>query len=570
MKHIIYAISVFLVLTVLASCTDKEAMRQRLAYVSECNRADTVFTEAWLPTVDSLVCFFDRHGNAYERMMAHYLQGRIYHDMGEAPIALECYQKAAEVADTASKDSSTLHALAAIYGQMADLFHGQYLPDDEMQALMMSEHYARMYNDTLFALISYRLRTRPYFLRQDTDSMLYVTNRCIEAYRHCGKNDLAAQLLIMPISVCLDRGKSQEAWNYMQVYESESGYFDGDGMIMPGKELYFYYKGLYLLSQGQCDSAIAFFNKAVHGGFREAGYKGLLSAYEVKNIPDSIARYARLFAQANDNSYRGVEKDATRQAASMYNYSRQQRVAERERERAREAELGIIILALALSVAVLLGSFSYLAYRRYRENAQAKLKELKEKLEKSIDDYNKTSLHYKMMQNAYSILKKSAESMEMEKDKALSSLKKYERALAEMENERSAKDKLIQHYEEMLRNTLSGRNEENLQSSTIVKRMRALSYPKKDNLKPSKGDWDELEQAVGKYLPIIYSKIVTCQLSKQECKTCILVRLNFPTGAIANLLDTPTSRVAKVKSLVNEKLFGNTDARSLYMNLLQL
>ena len=103
MKHILYVISIFLVLTVLASCTDKEAMRQRLDYVSQCNRADTVFTEAWLPTVDSLVNYFDRHGNANERMMAHYLQGRVYFDIGDAPQALECYQQAIEKADTTRK-----------------------------------------------------------------------------------------------------------------------------------------------------------------------------------------------------------------------------------------------------------------------------------------------------------------------------------------------------------------------------------------------------------------------------------------------------------------------------------
>ena len=81
MGRIIGIISVVLTLSVLASCTDKSAMRQRLDYVSQCNRADTVFTEEWLPTVDSLVNYFDRHGNTNEKMMAHYLKGRVHHDM---------------------------------------------------------------------------------------------------------------------------------------------------------------------------------------------------------------------------------------------------------------------------------------------------------------------------------------------------------------------------------------------------------------------------------------------------------------------------------------------------------
>lgn len=136
-KTVLYII---LLMLMLSACTaDHEVMRQRLQYVRDCNRADTVFSEAWLPTVDSLVIYFDHHGSANDRMMAHYVQGRVYHDLGEAPQALECYQKAAEQADTTSSDCD-LYTLTAIYGQMADLFDAQYLPDDEMQALQMSEN----------------------------------------------------------------------------------------------------------------------------------------------------------------------------------------------------------------------------------------------------------------------------------------------------------------------------------------------------------------------------------------------------------------------------------------------
>jgi tetratricopeptide (TPR) repeat protein len=88
-----------------------------------------VFTARWLPTVDTLVGYFDRHGSANDRMMAHYLKGRVHHDMGESPQALECYQRAAEQADTTRSDCD-LYTLYAVYGQMANLFHAQYLPED--------------------------------------------------------------------------------------------------------------------------------------------------------------------------------------------------------------------------------------------------------------------------------------------------------------------------------------------------------------------------------------------------------------------------------------------------------
>ena len=126
MKHRVWIVFLFsLAVCVACQHSGKEDMRLRLDYVSRCNRADTVFTEAWLPRVDSLVSYFNRHGNANERMMAHYLQGRVYHDIGEAPTALECYQKATEMADTTREDCD-IRTLSSIYGQEAILFHMHY------------------------------------------------------------------------------------------------------------------------------------------------------------------------------------------------------------------------------------------------------------------------------------------------------------------------------------------------------------------------------------------------------------------------------------------------------------
>ena len=227
MKHILPIIAVFVALTMLASCTDKEAMCQRLDYVSQCNRADTVFTEAWLPTVDSLVNYFDHHGNANEKMMAHYLKGRVHHDMGESPIALECYQKATEMADTTRNDCD-LYTLAAIYGQMASLFHSHYLPDNEMNAIIMAEHYAWKEKDTMSAIKAYELRIRPYFLKNKKDSMAFVMTRVREKYLQLDEREKAAQVIFPMISILLESQQLQKASYYLNIYERESRKFDSN------------------------------------------------------------------------------------------------------------------------------------------------------------------------------------------------------------------------------------------------------------------------------------------------------------------------------------------------------
>ncbi len=202
-------------------------MRQRLQFVAECNRSDTVFTERWQPTVDSLADYFRSHGTDNERMMAYYLQGRVHHDLGEAPQALDAYQRATEQADT-TRDDCDLRTLTAIYGQMADLFHAQYLPDNEMKALRTAERIAWKDRDTLTALVAFGLRTRPYYIKGEKDSVMVVEKQARQLYLKYGYKQEAAQAMLGTISILLDREQIHETKHYLDIFEQESGWFDSE------------------------------------------------------------------------------------------------------------------------------------------------------------------------------------------------------------------------------------------------------------------------------------------------------------------------------------------------------
>ncbi len=85
-----------------------------------------VQNENCLPfTTDSIMKkaagYYDRHGSDNERMMAHYLLGCTYRDLGDAPRALQCYNDAVSRADTTSPDCDYT-TMSRIYGQMAVMF----------------------------------------------------------------------------------------------------------------------------------------------------------------------------------------------------------------------------------------------------------------------------------------------------------------------------------------------------------------------------------------------------------------------------------------------------------------
>ena len=98
------------------------AMRKGLDSINTLNRNDQPFTSAGVqPYVD----YFDDHGTPNDQMLAHYLLGRAYHEHGEAPMALQCYQEATERADTTATDCD-YKQLSRVYGQMADIFYYQH------------------------------------------------------------------------------------------------------------------------------------------------------------------------------------------------------------------------------------------------------------------------------------------------------------------------------------------------------------------------------------------------------------------------------------------------------------
>ena len=101
MKHLLSVITILLAFACCTTEADRSRMRAELDSINQRNRNDQPFTAA---DVQPYVNFFDDHGTANDRLLAHYLLGRAYHEHGEAPMALQCYQDALDCADTTAKD----------------------------------------------------------------------------------------------------------------------------------------------------------------------------------------------------------------------------------------------------------------------------------------------------------------------------------------------------------------------------------------------------------------------------------------------------------------------------------
>ena len=167
---------IFALLVVLMGCTtdaERTRMRSELDSINVLNRTDQPFT---VQDVEPYVSFFDQHGTANDRLLAHYLLGRAYYEQGEAPMALQCYQDAVECADTLSSDCDYAQ-LARVYGQMAEVFYHQCLYKEEIECDNLSEYYGWKGKDTLNALLSMAGKISVYKQLMQPDSAIIIIKK---------------------------------------------------------------------------------------------------------------------------------------------------------------------------------------------------------------------------------------------------------------------------------------------------------------------------------------------------------------------------------------------------------
>ena len=364
----IYSLYCLIVVCMLMACNDGQQQRRQLEELEQHNRAGEQLLNDSL--AEALVDYFDRHGDANERMRSRYMLGRTYYHLGELPRALETYYEAADCADTTSKDCN-YHVLCRIHSQSAEIFHKQVQPRSELKELRLAEYYAKKANDTLTAIECYALQSGAYDFLHMTDSVIVVKEQASHLFKKIGRIDKSAQTLINTVVSIVEKGELDKARHYLDLYETKTAFFDENSNICKGFEVFYYIKGYYYLANNQLDSAEYLFRKELRDGKdlnnQIAGCKGLQELYEKKKNSDSIAKYASLAYELNDSAYNLSEMQNIQKLQASYNYNHQKLLAQQKASEAKIAWLTTMLVALASAIIL------WFLFQRYRHYKRASL-----------------------------------------------------------------------------------------------------------------------------------------------------------------------------------------------------
>lgn len=475
-----------------------QRMRHLLLLTNAQNKCDTVFRSDSIQRL--LVDYYESHGTANERMLAHYLLGRAYYDMGEMPMSLNAYQLA--LADTTGNVHDH-YQLSRIYSQMANIYYHQHLINDQIECINLSVKSALLAKDTVGAIYSYLQKANSFDGLGMSDSVITICENVNSFFRERGMKRQSAQVLSLLALHYIKKGMLEKAKRCFGVYEEESGFFDDNHNIEGNRVVYYSILGNYYLAEEKYDSAEFFFRKELREGQdfnnQNAASRGLALLYQKTHRPDSAAKYALYSYAMNDSVYAHMATQEVERMKAMYDYTYHKRLAvqkENEAYKNRNAAIffGMLFLLCLLAVYVIVQHI-----KRYKREA----------------DERERLLQFR---------------------------------LAELENQLTIKE--IKDVEK------------ELFDSPLINTFRMMA--KSSTEKPTREEWSQLRSLLRDKLPSFWNKLQECKppLRMEEVDVCLLIRLQFKAKEIANLTGMSPQSISNIRRRLLPRVFHQSEGGS--------
>ena len=511
----------------LAGCSGDKAQRlQQLEQLEQQNRSGQPMLNDSL--AEDLVKYFDRHGDANERMRSRYILGRTYYCLDELPRALETYSEAIDCADTTSSDCD-FAKLSRVYAQKAAIYYDQVQARTQLENLRLAEYYAWKGMDTLMAVECFSQQSNVYELLGNQDSIVIIKEAAAQLFKSIERVDRAAQTLGSAILALVKKRNLLKASIYIKEYESNSNFFSSNGEIEAGREIYYYIKGEYYLALGNTDSAEYLFRKEIKESSdlnnRIAAYKGLQKLYVQKKNIDSVAKYSTLAYMYNDSAYSLSEMQNIQKFQASYNYHHQKELAEQSK---RDAERSRIVFVCFIVVLMAIGGIAFASYRS--------------KKQKELADYRRNLDALGKVQSELQALCGEDADVPTLIARKNEEIRQLQLRISEFKKHIADKDKADL--------------EDRLSHASIVLHLNDL-LTKNPVPQATRDDIHQLSSLLNEQIPTFYNTLnASVVLRPLEYEVCMLTRCHFKPSAIARLLDLDESYVSNIRRRILHKVYG--------------
>ena len=311
-----------------------------------------------------VVRYYEEKRSKQHLAEAYYYAGRVYSDLGDAPQALDYFQKAQEQA--LQEENTTLGNV--IYSQTGNLYLYQDIPDKALQVFQEALKYAQINHDSVAQIYNLRDIGRAYSELQRADSTIYYYETALKTARDIHHFYLSGIISQEISGLYAQLGKKQQAWNALEaslptLYTYPAPYYITLADL--------YYKDDVL------DSAEYYSYKSLKAStnlyHKQEAYKILKNiAYRQGNYQQALT-YAERYIIYTDSIQQIVNQEAVQKVNALYNYKlREKENAELKEIASRQKRLIGIFVATTIILGTLLAAI-YIIRKLKREQTRNRL-----------------------------------------------------------------------------------------------------------------------------------------------------------------------------------------------------
>ncbi|WP_298106715.1 tetratricopeptide repeat protein [uncultured Bacteroides sp.] len=472
---------------------------------------------AILPVVE----YYEREGDKKHLPEAYYYAGRVYRDLGDAPQALDYFEKALD----AMQENENLKVKTKVYAQMGTLFSYQNLYEEALNMFKHSLQCDISLKDSIGMVFNYRDMADAYRSLKKPDSALYYYQKSYQLCQQLERKDLGNMLQSQLASFYLDRGEYPQAQKALQHALQDIKSYNKSGIYSIAAH---YYHDI-----DNIDSAQWYYNELLQCGSiysKELAYRGLTNIMLRKGKSISAAEFLYQALLLGDSIHKITVTEDIRRSHALYKHQ----VREKENQRLKlqnlkQRQTGIFLI---IAFALLSGS-GILYYLRRKKAMQRRLKvaeQLREEAyRRSREFMEENNRQIQALESDIERLKHQlhdSDQQKMELEQKISIIESTNRQVELEQGKRRMEEGLF------FRSDIHGLFRQKVEAGKA----------------PGQTEWEQLARQLDASFDHFTQKLLQLGLLKEkELHTCMLIKAQFKNKEMAQLLCLSPEGISSIR-----------------------
>ena len=467
----------------------------------------------------------------------YYYAGRIYRDLGDAPQALDYFNKTLDALPSSS-DSYSLKS--KVYSQIGTLFLYQDIYDEALKMFKEAFHYDLLLEDSVGMSYDLRDMATSYRCLNQIDSAIYYYGKANDLALALHQQRFVSMIQSQMAGLYIQLKKYDLAKQFLQSSLSYQHKADKSGIFSVAAK---YYHQL-----GTKDSAVYYYTQLLDFGTiyaKQAAHWGLAELAIDNNHEQDAIPHLRAYMQCVDSIRKITDREAIRQMRSVYNYKLREKEIAHLKSKNEQTKLIIISL---LSLCAILASITF-AYIQYFKLKQLQLTIRLKKIKRLKDKLYSRSVQF-IEEN-----KRKIEELEIMERKFL----EVDQINTTLKEQLNAQKELIIYTNKQIKLDLNRREQSQavlFKSEIYLHIQRQLKINDRSKRMLSDEDWKELEKLVNStYNGFKENLYDIYNLSLFEYRVCLLIKINIQPIDIGKLTEHSKESISSTRRRLYEKVF---------------